>query len=352
MRTKTRELRRESNLRFQISDFRFQLSHCRSRIWRPVAVLMLHAAAIAAPEDARPHIDRAQESMAAKQYDQAQQAYEEAAKSMPDSPELSYDQGVAFYRKGRFDKAADMFTRALTTKNRGLEAKAKFNLGNCAYQSALAKEKQDPKSATDLLRLATSHYRDAIEADPHDTDARANIELAQRLIRKLEEEQKQKEQQNQQDQKDQKDKKDDKKQPQSQPSSQPQSSQDKKDDKQQQNKQDSKDQKGQSGQKDDQKSGADQKGGEQKDQSKQGSEKDSKDQQGKLESGQKGDAKDKDKDKDGQQAQMVPTTQRALTKEEAEKLLQLIRDKEKQRAVLLQQMRQKQAKMAPVEKDW
>src|SRR5688572_11586521 len=138
------------------------------------------AAGTLAQSDTRSLIDRAKSSMEAKQYAQAAKAYEQAAQAMPESAELAYDRGVALYRSGDYAKAAESFGRALMTKDRALEAKARFNLGNCAYATALAK-KEDVNAAMQQLKIATAHYRDAIEAKPQDPDARANIELTQRL---------------------------------------------------------------------------------------------------------------------------------------------------------------------------
>jgi hypothetical protein len=76
------------------------------------------------------------------------------------------------------------FGRALTTHHPGLEARVKFNLGNVAYASALQERSNLPK-AISLLKTGIGHYRDAIEVEPTDQDARVNVEVAHLLLENL-----------------------------------------------------------------------------------------------------------------------------------------------------------------------
>ena len=121
--------------------------------------------------------------------------------------EAIYNQGVTQYREGQYAEARDSFTRSTAVADRALEARARFNLANCDYAEALALRAENPDEADEAiakLETAISHYRGAIEANPQDADARANAELAQLFIDQIQQEQEQQEQEQQeQDQQDQ-----------------------------------------------------------------------------------------------------------------------------------------------------
>ena len=91
----------------------------------------------------------------------------------------------------------------------------------------------DLKAAAEAVSKALTHYKDAIAADPSDVDSRANAELAHTLLKKLEEMQQQQQQEQQQQQDDQKqDQEDDQQksdQQQDQSQNQPEQSRDGKD---------------------------------------------------------------------------------------------------------------------------
>ena len=53
--------------------------------------------------------------------------------------------------------------------DRSLDGSAKFNLGDCAYSTALAKQDQTD-AVMSQLKSAISFYREALEANPADKD--------------------------------------------------------------------------------------------------------------------------------------------------------------------------------------
>ncbi|HOW70555.1 MAG TPA: hypothetical protein PKY77_08145 [Phycisphaerae bacterium] len=259
----------------------------------------------------------------------AMELYDKAAAQAQDSPEIAYNQGVVYYRGSDYDKAAERFSKALSTSDAGLDARARFNLGNCAYASAL-KVKDKPEEAIEKLKKASDFFQDVLESHPDDKDARGNLERAQLLIRQLKEQ------------------KPPESQPQSQPSSQPTSRPQSQPQSQPASRPES-----QPSQQDQEEQG--QKQGQQQ----QGEDRNGEAQQGgQEEEGKKKDAQQAQADKkDGnqneekqEQARALPATQQAMSKEEAQRLLQLIRDKQRQRMEALE--RQSQGPMQPVEKDW
>jgi tetratricopeptide (TPR) repeat protein len=74
-------------------------------------------------------VDEANEAMAAGKTEEALKAYEAAAAEIPESPELSYDRGVALSGAGRHDEATQMLLRALDTRDPELRFKVYAALG-------------------------------------------------------------------------------------------------------------------------------------------------------------------------------------------------------------------------------
>lgn len=291
-------------------------------------------------------VREARAALEAGAYDRAIEAYRAAAELKPDAAEPAYNEGVAHYRKGDFRKAAELFTQALGTADAALSARSKFNLGNCAYAEALNNVRQaqggDPTAAPNLLKSAATgvkeaagHYREALAAAPDDADARANLELSHRLLKLIEEMQKQ--------------------MPQS-PSSQPNEQQEQQ---QEQQQQESQSQQSDESSATTQPSEAEQSQATQP--SSQPSEEEPQPQPTSAPASQPQESPSPDEES-AEEQQQPPQTQpaasqpqdeddrRSLSRAEAERLLQLIRDKERQRR--LEQARRAQMKKEPVKKDW
>jgi Ca-activated chloride channel family protein len=263
-------------------------------------------------------------------------AYERAAEARPDAPEVVYNQGVAHYRIGEYEKAADFFRRAMTPGDPALDARSRFNLGNCAYATAL-QQQLDPQAAIESLEQAIGHYDDALQLTPGDRAARENIERAQRLAEELRELQQQQQQQQQQG-----DQQNEDQEQQEQPQQDQQQEQDPNQREQEQQGQD---------QQDPQEEQEQQQSQSQQDEPEQ-QEQQGEDQQEQQQEPQPSDASEQE-DKDEQQP--APQPQQAETKpmsqEEAERLLQAIRDKERQRREKLAE-RQEKENTVPVRRDW
>jgi Ca-activated chloride channel family protein len=148
------------------------------------SALLLAASLAAQGQSPRELLAEGNDLLEAGRWQEALESFQQAEVSLPDSPVLAYDEAIAYYRLGDYEKARQQLQRALATRDVRLEAKAKYNLGNCAYAEALALQ-ASPQQAIDRLRQAINHYRDALAIDANDDDARANIEMATLLIKDL-----------------------------------------------------------------------------------------------------------------------------------------------------------------------
>ncbi len=132
--------------------------------------------------------------------DGAVKAYKQVQDRADGRADLSYNMAVAQYRKGDMAAAERLFKDASNGENDTLAAKARYNLGNCSYASALRQAETDHTMAIKGLDKAIANYRSALEIDPNDADSRANIELASALIDKLRDQDKKQQQQQSQNQ--------------------------------------------------------------------------------------------------------------------------------------------------------
>ena len=117
--------------------------------------------------------------------DAARAVYQNAARAFPTRHEFHFNQGVVHYQKKQWVQARLQFAAALATSDKQLEARAHFNLGNTRYAEALSGGFAR-SSAIESLWNAIDHYRNALLLDPEFEKARINIQLAQMLLRLLE----------------------------------------------------------------------------------------------------------------------------------------------------------------------
>ena len=154
---------------------------------------ILNCAALA--DTPRELIERGNEHFTAGRFAEALQVYEKIEESdeADYGAELLHNRAAAQFKLGNIDDARELWVRTATMKDAAFEARARYNLGNCQYAGALeavaalqAGESQDLQPALELLAQASEHYVDALRLDSELTNARANLELAQMLRTQLE----------------------------------------------------------------------------------------------------------------------------------------------------------------------
>lgn len=187
-----------------------------------LASLTFALPALASVNSAQQHIDDGQ-------YSAALQDYRELLKKKPDDPRLHYNTGIAAYRNGEFDEAAQRFQSATQAQDLSLQQQAYYNLGNAHYRSG--ENAADPQQRTAHWNQAIQQYESALKLNSQDEQARENLQFVKR---RLEELQQQQQQQQQQPNQDQQDSNQDEKKSQSPDSSQNQNQQDQQDKNQQQ----------------------------------------------------------------------------------------------------------------------
>ncbi|MBT6269315.1 MAG: hypothetical protein HOI88_03070 [Phycisphaerae bacterium] len=349
-------------------------------------------------------LSRAQENMDQQKWQLAADALDELATTSSPRAEIFYDRGIAHYELGSFETAANSFEQAMVlSRDDMLSTYSAFNFGNAIFEKTMSELEgtgtatsseeaiQSIERAKSQIKKSLRSYRAAISIDRNDMDARANGEFAWNVLKNLdqmqdqiEEQQKEQQQQQQGEQEQMQDEQSADEQEKNQQnreegeSEQQQDGEQSDDESAQQQQQDgeqsddeSTQQQQQDGEQSDDESTQQQQDGEQSDdesiqqqqdgeqsddestqqqQDDEQSDDDSSEQdisEGELEST---DAEQEDENAKGLKQQSEKEDGKRLSKEEANRLLQLIRDKEQQRRKVLAARRA--AKRVPVEKDW
>ena len=344
----------------------------------------------------RAAVAEARKAMDAGDFAAAEKAYAQAIAADSTNSRAQFNQGVAQYKSQNLQGSSASFATAGQIGDPAVAEGAMFNQGDAAYSGAIkiidsddfkepvgasaqdqenTKRKEAIDAAIEAATRALTHFKDAASADQLDIDARFNAEAATRLLKMLEEEKK--EEEKKQEDKKQEDKKEEgKKDGGKKDGGEPKDDQSKgdqpKDQDQQEKDKQEKDKQGKEGQKDEGEKGDQQEGknpdkSEEKkeekkpDQSKDGKEEAPKpEEKGKKQAevqkpGEEAQGKEsKGQESKGQASQAgEPVKDAPLTKQEADRLLQAVRDREKSRKEDREAKElAKPTRRTPASKDW
>jgi len=131
-----------------------------------------------------------------KDYGKALELYDKASVRAPESAIIAFNKGDAFYKKGDLEKAREQFQQAASkTKSLPFEAKAWYNLGNCAFKAGGREEDSDLQKALQSYEESVKFYGTSLEKDPNLKPAAQNMEIARLKIKDLLDKMKQQQQQ-------------------------------------------------------------------------------------------------------------------------------------------------------------
>jgi hypothetical protein len=341
----------------------------------------------------RAAVAEARKAMDAGDFAAAEKAYAQAIAADSSNSRAQFNQGVAQYKSQNLQGSSASFATAGQIGDPAVAEGAMFNQGDVAYSGAIKiidsddfkepvaasaqdqnsspKRKEAIDAAIEAATRALTHFKDAASADQLDIDARFNAEAATRLLKMLElekkEEEKKQEDKKQEDKKEEEKKEEDKKGDQGEPKDdQSKGDQPKDQDQQEKDKQD-KEGKKDEGEKGEKQEGKNPDKSEEKkeenkpDQSKDGKEESPKpkEQGEKPAEAQKPGEEAQDQESKGQESKGQapqagePVKDAPLTKQEADRLLQAVRDREKSRKEDREAKElQKPTRRTPASKDW
>lgn len=136
---------------------------------------------------------------------EATQAKAPVPATAPQTPDSLYNTGRELFAAGKFAEAAQHFRDAdLQTTDAELSARARFNLGQALLKQASppsgAPSSAKPEETKARLEAAAQAFRSAYESKPDDTEAARNVEIARRMLKDFEEQQKKQEEQSKNEQ--------------------------------------------------------------------------------------------------------------------------------------------------------
>ena len=132
-------------------------------------------------------------------YDEAMNRYTDVLVELPKSPVVQYNIGASAYKKGDYERAEEAYTKSLLADYPALEEKGHFSVGNCKYKQGERMENKNLTGAIAHYREALESYKRAIDLNSKNMDAKFNYEAVQRKIKELEDRQQQQNQQQNQD---------------------------------------------------------------------------------------------------------------------------------------------------------
>ena len=113
-----------------------------------------------------------------EEYDEALSNYKEALGKRVPEDVVRYNLGNVYYRKDNYDLAEQQMEAAIESDDPELQARGYFNRGNARFQ-----QQQFDKSIAD--------YIEVLKRNPQDIGAKANLELARRMLQLQQQQQQQ-----------------------------------------------------------------------------------------------------------------------------------------------------------------
>ena len=142
-----------------------------------------------------------------EKFDEAISKFTDAQSFVPESNPLKFNIANTHYKKGKFPEAENSYKTAIKTDDALLKAKGHYNMGNTLYRQGKLKESLD--FYKESIKLAEEN-RDmkGDEFDIMKEDAKYNHEFVQKKIEEMQKEQKERQEQEEQDKKNQEEQKD------------------------------------------------------------------------------------------------------------------------------------------------
>ncbi|MBN2183987.1 MAG: tetratricopeptide repeat protein [Candidatus Krumholzibacteriota bacterium] len=121
-----------------------------------------------------------------QRYEEAAALYEKASVKLPESGVIAFNLGDVLYRLEDYSGARTHFEdAAMKTRDLSPEAKAWYNMGNCAFAEGSRQADSDMEKALEFYKESVGFYAAALEKDPDLSDAAHNMEIVRLYIKDL-----------------------------------------------------------------------------------------------------------------------------------------------------------------------
>ena len=130
----------------------------------------------------------------AREFIKAAEYYEQLLKRDPDNAKILYNSGTTAYKNNLYDEAIGAFEKAILTDDLELQKKAFYNKGNALFRKGEETEQSEPQKTITTWEQSLDAYMQAMNIDPDDEKAHFNHDFVKEKLDQL---QKQAEQQQQ-----------------------------------------------------------------------------------------------------------------------------------------------------------
>ena len=147
-----------------------------------------------------PHLNASagEDAYNAREFIKAAEYYQRLLKKDPDNAKILYNSGVAAYKNNLYDEAIGAFEKAILTDDLDLQKKAYYNKGNALFRKGEETEQSEPQKTMATWEQSLDAYMLAINLDPDDENARFNHDFVKNRLEQLQK-QAQQQQQSQQE---------------------------------------------------------------------------------------------------------------------------------------------------------
>lgn len=133
------------------------------------------------------------EKYAAGEYENAKQRYDKIIadeEKFENKKEAIFNSGNALYRQKKYDDAESDYRKIAENQvlDPSLRASAYYNIGNGYFNKF---KEANPNEKESLLKEAVKNYKESLKLNPNDRDAKRNFEFANAALKQIEEQKKQ-----------------------------------------------------------------------------------------------------------------------------------------------------------------
>ncbi len=121
-------------------------------------------------------------------FTEAEKRFHEALIESPEKRELAFNRGCALYKKGDYEGASREFEKGKIITNPELKMKSIYNTANALLKKGMTANDNSGKSA---IEEAAKLYKDILRKIPSDIQAKKNLEWALRIMEEMDKQQKQ-----------------------------------------------------------------------------------------------------------------------------------------------------------------
>ncbi|MCP4455580.1 MAG: tetratricopeptide repeat protein [Planctomycetes bacterium] len=131
-------------------------------------------------------VKQGNQAYASGDYLKAVEQYDQALADTPKAVVPLFNKANSYYHMDDLDEAIALYRDVdFKAKDMSLVEKARYNLGNCAFQQGLKQRDSDLQKAVDLMKDGISHWQRTLKVNPKNPKAGRNIEVARLTIKDI-----------------------------------------------------------------------------------------------------------------------------------------------------------------------